>query len=157
MFAFLTPYALLLKIGAVIVMVAALVYGGHTYNKYRENIGYQRAVSEYQTKLIEAQNQARKTEETWKQQQEVSNAKATKRQQVLASNLATANLANRGLLDDLANIRSQLPSDTQSAAAQRAITLSNVFGDCSTEVVRLATLGDRWANEAVRCVESWPK
>lgn len=157
MSAFFMLYRVWFQLAAVAAIVGAGWWSVHKYNESLREDGRQEMRLEYNAKLVAAQEDARQKEAIWRKQQEVSNANHAKRQVILSANLATADIANRSLLDDLANIRRGLPSDTPAAVAQRTITLSNVFGDCSTEVVRLAALGDRWANEAVRCVESWPK
>ena len=157
-------YVLLLKIGIAIAMAGGLAFGVHTYNIHQQDIGYQRAVSEYQVKLIAAQESARKTEANWKRQQEVSNVNATKRQQVLAANLATANLINSGLRGEADDLRQRLSDPAVGATSDGIAAIKTVLGECTREIesyagkdTELAASCDRHVNDLQRYHEQWPK
>jgi len=160
----LAPYALLLKIGAVIAMVGGLAYGVHTYNESLRESGRQEMRLEYQKKLLQAYKDKVKQESIWRKQQEDSNAQAAKRQTVLAANLATANLINSGLSSDLTSLRERLSDPAVGTDSNGAAAVKVVLGECTRELegyaakgVQLATSCDRHVNDLRRYAEQWPK
>ena len=158
------PYVLLLKILAVIAMAGGLVYGVHTYNDSLREQGRAEVRLEYAALLEKARSEALEKEAGWRKQQEVSNANHAKRQQVLNSNLATANLISSELRNEADSLRQLLSDPATGADAHGAAAVKTVLGECtrelegySTKNTELATACDRHTNDLQRYHEQWPK
>jgi hypothetical protein len=162
--AFFMAYRIWFQLAALGAILGGIWWGVHTYNAHQQKIGYDKAVGEYQIQLDKALIDKQDTEDKWRKQQEDSNVKANKRQTVLASNLATANLINSGLSSDLSNLRDSLSNPAIGANANGAATLKTVLGECTRELegytgknIQLATACDRHVNDLIRYHEQWPK
>ena len=140
-----------------IVFAAALVAG---YFAWADHIGDKRE-AEVRTdvaKQRDAEN-ARNEKITADLQKRKDDAITEATKQAAANKLAAANLAavNRGLRDDLANQRRDLSTAPLDAARKYAATANAVFGECSTEVERLAGEAAGHAADSVMYQKAWPK
>ena len=141
----------------VAALLAACAWGIHRFDVSRQEIGYQRAVGEYNVKLLSAQADARAQEAAWqakqKSEQEKTNDAINKRD----ADYAALARANDGLRNAAVNFSNGLPGDTLSACRARAATLADVFGECTGILRSVAKAADGQFIDAVSCRESWPE
>jgi len=153
----LEPYVLLAKVIAVVALLSAIVFGVHLYNTHFEDIGYQKAVSEYSAKLIAAQESAQKETAALNQKIQEANNAANRRNKQIDAAHAAAQSANDSLQHTLDTYRDSVSGATAATLAGAVRTLTDVFGECSSSITGLAKTADRWESDSRRCVESWPK
>lgn len=157
MFAALAPYKLLAECLAFFALIAAIAIGIHRFLSYEQDIGYQKAVAEYNQKLIAAQDAARATEFRLNKQLEDAQNAATKREQAL-SDAATASAAASGSLrNTVRNLSGLLPNATADAARKTAIAISGVFLDCQDKYRDMAKIADGHASDVRTLKDAWPK
>lgn len=154
----MNPLAILgLKALAVLGAIGALLWGIHTLDQSRQQIGYDRRVAEDNAALIKAQEEALATERALNQKLEIARNEATKRDQAIARNAAAAGLAVEQLRHELAPIRDRLPGDPAGPGDQRASTLAELLGDCADRYRGVAQKADRHASDARTLSEGWPR
>jgi len=154
----MNPLAILgLKALAVLAALGALLWGIHTLDQSRQQIGYERRLAEDNAALIKAQAAALATERELNKKLEDARNEATKRDQAITRNAAAAGLAVVSLRDELATYRHRLPPDPASPGDQRAVTVAELFGDCADRYRGLAEKADRHASDARTLSEGWPK
>lgn len=95
--------------------------------------------SRLKTQVIEAQNE---------------NQNRIKKLQLAAT---AARTESDGLRDDLAAVRSQLPSLAADAVRQYAATATDVLNDCQRNYQELAAKADGHASDALMYQQAWPK
>lgn len=147
---------LIIRLVLIVAFLGGAVYGIHKYNTYQQDIGYQRAVSEYKEKENEAIVNARKTEGDLRKQLADALASAGRRNARVDTAVASAQSANDGLRDTLQHLRDSVPSATAASLANSVVTLAAVFGDCSAKYQRMAEVGDRHASDAQTLRDGWP-
>ena len=147
----------LIKAIAVSVGVALIGFAVHRLDMSRQEIGYQRAVSEYNVKLLAAQADARAQEMAWQAKQKQEQEKTN--DQLLARDAAYAALSRTtdSLRNAATNYGNGLPDDTLSACRARAATLADVFGECAERLVEMGKSADGQFIDAVSCRGEWPK
>ncbi len=154
----MNPLAILgIKALAVLAAIGALLWGIHTLDMSRQQIGYDRRVAEDNVALIKAQADALDQERTLNRKLETARNEATKRDQTNARNAAAAGLAVDGLRNELDAYRRSLPGDPTSPGDQRAATLAELFGDCADRYRGLAEKADRHARDARTLSEGRPR
>jgi hypothetical protein len=154
----MNPLAILgFKALAVLAAIGALLWGVHTLDMSRQQIGYDRRVAEDNTALIKAQADALDQERTLNRKLETARNEATKRDQAIARTAAAAGLAVVGLRDELDAYRHSLPGDPASPGNQRAATLAELFGDCADRYRGVAEKAIRHASDVKTLSEGWPK
>lgn len=146
-----------LKTSIYVAVIAGLVLGYFSWAKYQQNIGYQKAASEYQQKLIQAKDAADIQEAKWKTKYEAATHAAHEREKQLQSDIANISASNDRLHGTIKNLRSQLPANTAEANRAAADALAIVFGECVNEYQYMAAEAQRRASESIRLSESWPK
>ena len=139
------------------VLLSGLLFGLFALDKSRQKVGYDRAVAEYQTKLIAAQADAKAQEVAWQSRQkniqEKTNDEINKRDAQYAVLSRTAD----GLRDTIATLGNGLPVDTSAACLSRIRALSSVFGECVERYAEMGRAAEGQRIDAVACRESWPK
>lgn len=154
----MNPLALLgLKALAVAAAIAALLYGIHRLDESRQQIGYERRVTEDNAALVKAQAEARETERQLNQKLEVARNEAIKRNQDIRRAAAAAADADERLRIALNTIRNSVPRDPAGAAADAPAALAELLGDCAGEYRRLAEAADGHASDVRTLSEGWPK
>lgn len=154
----MNPLAILgLKALAVLAATAALLWGIHTLDQSRQQIGYDRRVAEDNAALIQAQAAALDVERQLTRKLEDARNAATQRDQTIARTAAAAGLAVDGLRHELDAYRRSLPADPARPGDPRAATLAELLGDCATSYRWLAEKADRHASDARTLSEGWPK
>jgi hypothetical protein len=150
---FLLPWRWLLG-GAI---AAALVAGMWQLDKSRQSVGYDRAVSEYTTQALKADQAARQREQALQAQVTKAQDEAKKRETKLSADAATARLINDGLRDDVAAIRNSLPGLARDAVNRYADAASVVFAECADRYSELAAKADAIASERQTLIDAWPR
>lgn len=154
----MNPLAILgFKALAVLAAIGALLWGIHTLDMSRQQIGYDRRVAEDNADLVKAQADALDQERTLNRKLETARNEATKRDQAIARTAAAAGLAVVGLRDELDAYRRSLPGDPASPSDPRAATLAELFGDCADRYRSMAEKADRHASDARTLSEGWPR
>ncbi len=154
----MNPLAILgLKALAVLAATAALLWGIHTLDQSRQQIGYDRRVAEDNAALIQAQAAALDAERQLTRKLEDARNAATQRDQTIAHTAAAAGLAVDGLRHELDAYRRSLPADPGSPGDPRADAIAELFGDCASHYRDLAEKADRHASDARTLSEGWPK
>jgi hypothetical protein len=149
-----------LKALAVLGAIGALLWGIHTLDQSRQQIGYDRRVAEDNAALIKAQADALAAERAMTQKLEDARNDATKRQQEITRHAAAAGTASEQLrlaLDTIRSTAHRLPGDPGGAGDQRAGTLAELLGDCADRYRGVAQKADRHASDARTLIEGWPK
>ncbi len=142
-----------LKVIAAAVVVAALLWA---YN-YQQDIGYQRAVAEYDKKLVDAQNAADQRERELKNQVKEAQDAGLKREETIKALAAAVGRTSAGLRDTTANIRLGLSGLAVDAARQTADTALVLFGECQERYGRLAEKADGHVNDVQTLEAAWPR
>lgn len=149
----LSPYRWLIIGG----LIAALIAGYFAWANHQQDIGYERARSEYTaTALIEQQKSAKITADWQKQKDEAIND-ATSRAIKAKADADRLHAVNGGLRDDLASARSQLSSASTDSLRRYAATANAVFGECAREVESMAGQLESIASDALTLHQAWPK
>jgi len=153
----MSPIPLWAKALIVAALLAACALGIHRLDVSRQEIGYQRAVGEYNVKLLAAQADARAQEAAWKAKQKTEQEATNERlnQRDAAYTAATGTIA--GLLDTIANLGNGLPVDTSAACGARIRALSAVFGECTERLAEMGRAAQGQFIDAVACRQSWPE
>ena len=138
----------------VAAMLAALTFAVNRYLNTVEQRGYDRAVLEYQAKLITAQNAA--TEERNRMQAAVDAAIKGRndREKSIRAVADAAGVAVGGLRNELDAVRAGVPDATLATLRNTTATLTAVFGDCAERYTGLAEKADRHASDVQASIEA---
>ena len=148
---------LALKFIAAAVIVAALLLAFNAFIDHQQNIGYQKAVAEYNEKLIDAKNAADQRERDLKNQVKDAQDEGLKREETIKALAAAVGRSSAGLRDTTANIRLGLPGLALDAARQTADTALALFGECQERYGRLAEKADGHVNDVQTLEAAWPR
>ena len=146
-----------LKAIAVAVVVAVLLWAYNSFIDHQQDIGYQRAVAEYDKKLIDAKNAADQRESEWKNKVKEAQDAGLKREETIKALAAAVGRTSAGLHDTTANIRLGLPGLALDAARQTADTALALFGECQERYGRLAEQTDGHLNDLQTLEAAWPR
>ena len=119
-----------LKAIAVAFVVAALLWAYNSFIEHQQDIGYQRAVAEYDKKLINAQNAADQRERDLKNQVKEAQDAGLKREETIKALAAAVGRSSAGLRNTTSTIRLGLSGLAVDAARQTADTALALFGEC---------------------------
>ena len=141
---------------AVAIAIALVGLAIHRLDLSRQEIGYQRAVAEYNVKLIAAQADARAQEAAWQSKQKLEQEKTN--EQLLARDAAYSDLARTtdSLRNAATNYGNGLATDTIAACRARAATIADVFGECTVALRDMAKAADGQYIDALSCRNQWP-
>lgn len=157
----MNPLAILgLKALAVMAAIGAVLWGIHTLDMSRQQIGYDRRVAEDNAALIKAQQDALATERALNRKLEDARNEATIRDQVITRHAAAVGTAHQQLrvaLDTIRSSANRLPGDPGAASDQRTGTLAQLLGDCADRYRGVAEKADRHASDVRTLSEGWPK
>lgn len=157
----------LYKIGAIVLLCVLLMAGIHFYNKHQQGIGYSKAVAEYNVKKIQAIEAAQQKTNEWREKYESAENERSKLEHEI-NRLFTVNsgtVADIGRLRvTINNLRRGMPTATAETCAVTDETISELFGDCTARIERIARLygevaskADRHAADAEALSNAWPK
>lgn len=141
----------------IAAVAVALGFAWNGFIKHEQNIGYQKAVAEYNVKLIEAKERADKRERELTAQVKEAQDNGLKREETIKA-LADAVGKSSDSLRNTANaIRLGLPNATVEAARTAADAFAAVFTDCQRRYADVAEKADGHANDVRTLEEAWPK
>lgn len=134
---------------AVSVGITWQLVSGHYLSQLQtERLAYQRSALEASRKAADESARLQKAKDE-------ALAKANKRQQVLARDVAAAR-SELDRLQDAARSTAIRSADTCPAAAHDTAAIAWVLGRCTGELVDLAAKADGHANDVRTLIEAWP-
>ena len=156
-FSTLNPYKWLIGAVGVATLLAAIFIGINLYKTKNQNIGYNKAVAEYNVKLLEAEQKARATEQRLNKQIEDARHESEKRKEKL-NKLSRDNtdLVKR-LRNTIADSKRSLSGNSPETNRETASTALDLFGECTERYSKMAEAADRHAEEVRLLEDSWPK
>lgn len=148
---------LLIKSVASVVLVAALLFAWNWHIDHERNIGYQKAVAEYNVKLLAAKEAADKREQELSAQVQEAQANGLKREETIRTLAAAVGKSSDSLRNTANAIRLGLPNATVEAARTAADAFAAVFTDCQRRYIEVARAADGHANDVRTLEEAWPQ
>ena len=148
---------LLIKAVASVVLVAALLFAWNWHIDHERNIGYQKAVAEYNVKLLAAKEAADKREQELSAQVQEAQANGLKREETIKALAAAVGKSSDSLRNTANAIRLGLPHATVEAARTAADAFATVFTDCQGRYGELAAKADGHASDVRTLEEAWPQ
>ena len=141
----------------LIASAAAAVVAWNHFLDYEQNIGYQKAVAEYNVKLLEAKEAADKREQELTTQVQEAQANGLKREETIKALAAAVGKSSDSLRNTANAIRLGLPHATVEAARTAADAFATVFTDCQRRYVEVARASDGHASDVRTLEEAWPQ
>ena len=141
----------------IAAVVVALGFAWNGFIKHEQNVGYQKAVAEYNVKLIEAKELADKRERELTAQVKEAQDNGLKREETIRTLAAAVGKSSDSLLNTANAIRLGLPNATVEAARTAADAFATVFTDCQRRYADVAEKADGHANDVRTLEEAWPK
>ena len=151
-----SPYRLMIEIAVIGGLLISASIWWHRFLDSEQEIGYKRAVAEYDAKLVIIQAEAVKESNTLRQQVVDAQNAGVKREQENALLLTAVNSTSIGLRNATNSIIRGLPTDTIDALRATTIALTTVFNDCQSKYVEMAKNADGHANDTKTLVQAWP-
>lgn len=148
---------MLIKAVAAIALVAGLIFAWNVFIKHEQNIGYQKAVAEYNVKLLAAKEAADKLEQELTTQVQEAQANGLKREETIRTLAAAVGKSSDSLRNTANAIRLGLPNATVEAARAAADAFATVFSECQGRYGALAEKADGHANDVRTLEEAWPQ
>lgn len=147
----------LIKALLIAAVIAAAVFAWNRFLDYEQNIGYQKAVAEYNVKLIEAKEKADKREKELTAQVKEAQDNGLKREETIKTLAAAVGKSSDSLRNTANTIRLGLPNATVEAARTAADAFAAVFTDCQRRYADVAEKADGHANDVRTLEEAWPQ
>lgn len=141
----------------IAAVAVALGFAWNGFIKHEQNIGYQKAVAEYNVKLIEAKERADKRERELTAQVQEAQANGLKREETIKALAAAVGKSSDSLRNTANAIRLGLPHATVEAARTAADAFTAVFSECQGRYGSLAEKADGHASDVRTLEEAWPK
>ena len=141
----------------IAVVAVALEFAWNWHVKHEQNIGYQKAVAEYNVKLLAAKEVADKREQELSAQVQEAQANGLKREETIKALAAAVGKSSDSLRNTANAIRLGLPLATVEAARTAADAFAAVFSECQGRYGSLAEKADGHANDVRTLEEAWPK
>ena len=141
----------------IAAVVVALGFAWNGFIKHEQNVGYQKAVAEYNVKLIEAKERADKRERELTAQVKEAQANGLKREETIKALAAAVGKSSDSLRNTANAIRLGLPHATVEAARTAADAFATVFSDCQGRYGELAAKADGHASDVRTLEEAWPQ
>ena len=135
-------------------VIAAITFAANNYLSSVEQRGYDRAVSEYRMKLIEAQNDAIAERNRLQGLVDAAIKGRSEREKTIQKSAAATGALVAGVRDELDAIRDGLSVATVDALRHSAATLAVVFGECTDRYSGLAEKADRHASDVRAMMEA---
>ena len=141
----------------IAAVIAASVVAWNHFLDYEQGIGYDRAVAEYNVKLIAAKEAADKREKELTTQVQEAQANGLKREETIKALAAAVGKSSDSLRNTANAIRLGLPHATVEAARTAADAFATVFTDCQGRYGELAAKADGHASDVRTLEEAWPQ
>lgn len=148
---------LVIKPLLIAAVIAASVVAWNHFLDYEQNIGYQKAVAEYNVKLLAAKEAADKREQELSAQVQEAQANGLKREETIKALAAAVGKSSDSLRNTANAIRLGLPLATVEAARTAADAFAAVFTDCQGRYANVAAKADGHASDVRTLEEAWPK
>ena len=148
---------LVIKPLLIAVAIAALVFAWNRFLDYEQDIGYQKAVAEYNVKLLAAKEAADKREQELTTQVQEAQANGLKREETIRTLAAAVGKSSDSLRNTANAIRLGLPNATVEAARTAADAFATVFTDCQRRYADVAEKADGHASDVRTLEEAWPQ
>ena len=149
--------SLILRFVAGALAIAALIFAWNRFLDYEQDIGYQKAVAEYNVKLLAAKEASDKREQELTTQVQEAQANGLKREETIKALAAAVGKSSDSLRNTANAIRLGLPHATVEAARTAADAFATVFTDCQRRYADVAEKADGHANDVRTLEEAWPK
>ena len=141
----------------IAAVAVALGFAWNGFIKHEQNIGYQKAVAEYNVKLLAAKEVADKREQELSAQVQEAQANGLKREETIKALAAAVGQSSDSLRNTANAIRLGLPHATVEAARTAADAFAAVFTDCQGRYGALAEKADRHWSDYRELSEAWPR
>lgn len=147
----------IIKALLIAAVAVALGFAWNGFIKHEQNIGYQKAVAEYNVKLLAAKEAADKREQELSAQVQEAQANGLKREETIKALAAAVGKSSDSLRNTANAIRLGLPNATVEAARTAADAFATVFTDCQRRYADVAAKADGHASDVRTLDEAWPK
>ena len=147
----------IIKALLIAVAIAAAVFAWTRFLDYEQNIGYQKAVAEYNVKLLAAKEAADRREQELTTQVQEAQANRLKREETIKALAAAVGKSSDSLRNTANAIRLGLPHATVEAARTAADAFATVFTDCQRRYADVAAKADGHASDVRTLEEAWPQ
>lgn len=141
----------------IAAVAVALGFAWNWHVKHEQNIGYQKAVAEYNVKLLAAKEVADKREQELSAQVQEAQANGLKREETIRTLAAAVGKSSDSLRNTANAIRLGLPHTTVEAARTAADAFAAVFTECQQRYVDVARAADGHASDVRTLEEAWPQ
>lgn len=108
-------------------------------------------------KLAEAYAAKINVEKQWAEKLTVAEQKANEKISKLEADYSAALSSSRSLSNQLKTAKQRLSGASESTKNEYVYTLSDVFEECATEIVRVAKEADGHVIDRQKLIESWPQ
>ena len=141
----------------IAAVIAAAIFAWNWFIDYERSIGYDKAVAEYNVKLLAAKEVADKREQELSAQVQEAQANGLKREETIKALAAAVGKSSDSLRNTANAIRLGLPHATVEAARTAADAFATVFSECQGRYGELAAKADGHASDVRTLEEAWPK
>ena len=141
----------------IAAVIAAAIFAWNWFIDYERSIGYDKAVAEYNVKLLAAKEAADQREQELSAQVQEAQANGLKREETIKALAAAVGKSSDSLRHTADTIRLGLPHATVEAARTAADAFATVFTDCQGRYGELAAKADGHASDVRTLEEAWPQ
>ncbi len=141
----------------IAAVAVALGFAWNGFIKHEQNIGYDKAVAEYNVKLLAAKEAADKREQELSAQVQEAQANGLKREETIRTLAAAVGKSSDSLRNTANAIRLGLPHATVEAARTAADAFATVFSECQRRYADVAEKADGHASDVRTLEEAWPQ
>lgn len=141
----------------IAAVIAAAIFAWNWFIDYERPIGYDKAVAEYNVKLLAAKEAADKREQELTTQVQEAQANGLKREETIKALAAAVGKSSDSLRNTANAIRLGLPLATVEAARTAADAFAAVFTDCQGRYADVAAKADGHASDVRTLEEAWPQ
>ena len=141
----------------IAAVIAAAIFAWNWFIDYERSIGYDKAVAEYNVKLLAAKEAADRREQELTTQVQEAQANGLKREETIKALAAAVGKSSDSLRNTANAIRLGLPHATIEAARTAADAFATVFSECQGRYGELAAKADGHASDVRTLEEAWPK
>jgi len=153
----LNPQSIVFKLIAIAISILIIVGTVYEAINHYENVGYQRRVSEEDVQRNkDLELAAIQTRKLQSQLDEAQHELSVTKQRLATLSANSVVLSNR-LRDSITQYNSGLSNYSKQALIERVNTLSNVFGECTSQYTEVAAKADTYAADLKMMQDSWPK
>lgn len=148
---------LVIKPLLIAAVIAAAVVAWNHFLDYEQNIGYQKAVAEYNVKLLADLQAAREQTERMFRIHDKAIAEGAQREQALKNQLSSARAVSNSLRDDIAFYVSRLSEYSDATARAYADAGLRLLGACQERYIEVAAGAKGHLNDWRTLSEAWTK